>query len=49
MPIVGTDGAPMDSTLRTLCTSIDSRRRGDTSTFNITDGVDLYDFPLGFS
>jgi S1-C subfamily serine protease len=49
VPIVGIDGAPMDGTLQTLCASIDSKRRGDTSTFNITDGVDLYDFPLGYS
>lgn len=49
VPIIGIDGAPMDGTLQTLCTSIASKRRGDTTNFNVTDGVDVYDFPLGYS
>ena len=49
VPIIGIDGAPMDGTLQTLCTSIDSKRRGDTTNVNVTDGVDVYDFPLGYS
>ncbi len=49
VPIIGIDGAPMDGTLQTLCTSIASKRRGDTTNFNVTDGVDVFDFPLGYS
>lgn len=49
VPVIGIDGAPMDGTLQTLCTSIASKRRGDTTNFNVTDGVDVYDFPLGYS
>jgi hypothetical protein len=35
--------------LQTLCNSISVKRRGDTTTFNVTDGVDLYDFDLDFA
>jgi S1-C subfamily serine protease len=49
VPIVGVEGSAMDGTLQTLCNSISVKRRGDTTTFNVTDGVDLYDFDLDFA
>jgi S1-C subfamily serine protease len=49
VPVIGVDGAPMDGTLQTLCSSIAPMRRGDTTNFNVTDGFDVFDFPLGYS
>jgi S1-C subfamily serine protease len=49
VPIVGVDGGAMDGTLQTLCNSIGNKRRGDTTTFNLTDGSDLIDFDLDFA
>ncbi|MEL6892836.1 MAG: trypsin-like peptidase domain-containing protein [Actinomycetota bacterium] len=49
IPIIGVDGVAMDGTLQTLCEAIGSRTRGDTSTFSITDGVDLFEVDFDYA
>jgi S1-C subfamily serine protease len=49
VPILGIDGAPMDGTLQTLCKAIAGKRRGDTSTFSVTDGTDVFSPSFGYA
>ena len=49
VPIVAVDGLAMDGTLQTLCRAVGTSRRGQTSTFTVTDGFDVFDVPFDFS
>ncbi|MEM8745406.1 MAG: trypsin-like peptidase domain-containing protein [Actinomycetota bacterium] len=49
VPIVAVDGVPMDGTLQTLCSQIGDLQRGDTSSFTVTDGFDLFDVRFDFA
>ncbi len=49
VPILGVDDSPMDGTLQSYCAAVGSERRGSRTVFNVTDGVDLFDFEVAFS
>lgn len=49
VPIIAVDNAPMDGTLQTLCNSIGEQRRGSTSNFDVTDGIDIFTVPFDYS
>jgi S1-C subfamily serine protease len=49
VPIIGIDDNAMDGTLQTYCKAVGDLERGDDTTFNLTDGVDIFDFDLSFA
>jgi pSer/pThr/pTyr-binding forkhead associated (FHA) protein len=49
VPVLAIDGTAMDGTLDTLCTTVGSKRQGDTSELRVTDGRDIFEVSVTFA